>query len=221
MTGRDDDSSDMRGDAADDSAWDGEPLPVREFVAGLRGFADGAAPDAPLELEAVFAGVLPVAPRPRHRLSIGPVLTGAALSAVIVAAALSAVDGLPAPAQHMVSAVVSGLRPLHLVPAVARPSESRVAAPATPVRPPVDERVTELAALVAAAPQPVAVPQDLPAARRVKPAHPSHPAHPAKPARPDHPTHPAHPAHPVQPAHPVKPGHPAHPAHPSWAHGPR
>lgn len=212
MTGGGDDTSDMTGHAEDDSAWDAEPRPVREFVAGLRGFADTDAPAAPLELEAVFAGVLRAVPRARRRIGIGSVLAGAALASTLVAAVLSAVDALPAPAQHMVSAVVSGLRPLHLVPAGTRPSEPPADVPGRQARPPLTERIGELASLVATAPRRVAAPQDLPVGRRARPTHPAHPMHPAHPARPAHAAKRGHPSHPV---------HPAHPAHPFWAHGPR
>lgn len=127
MTGGDDDQTAMSGvyevggRAASET---GAPTPdetvmaagVSRFVAELRALGAGPAPAPSPALEALLAGVIPLASRAprsfRHRRAY---LIGAAAASVIALTGVAAAhDSLPQPAQLLVAHVVNVLTPFHI-----------------------------------------------------------------------------------------------------------
>ena len=210
--------------ADDDPAWDGLEPAVGDFAASLRGFAAGDAPPPPLELEAVFAGLLPAFPETsRRRIRLRSPLAAAAVGALLITVGLGMADRLPA-ARGVVSALESGLRPLHFVDTAHGPLSGPLNRPSSRLRTAVPVR--PVAPAPKSDPPLVVVPATVAHARVQQDQRPSRvrtvaadsprsvrPAHPAGVTRPAHPVHPAHPAHHPRAAHPAHPAHPVHPAH--------
>ncbi len=117
---------------------------VTGFLAELRAFADGPAPEPSAELLAAFGGASPLSARRRQRAGrLGTGSLGARRLTAVAAAAVTAVgltgvaaarNELPGPAQRMVARVVEVLTPFDLDPAqrvAPKPSRPVVPVPAS------------------------------------------------------------------------------------------